>query len=161
MYEEIVTKAIIGKGKKSFRNKYEFSLSEESNDILGIYIMNHKVNPVKENDKVRINGSFDTNIWYTFDNNTKTKVDTQRINYSELIDVELKENAIFNEKSEIEVEIIKKPTAMTVDNIKNILKYEIEKVLSIDIIGNTKVKVKTIEESESEEIDDINVDYLG
>ena len=161
MYEEIVTKAVIGKGKKSFRNKYEYSLSQEAINLLGCYIMNHKTNAIKENENVRINGSFDVNIWYTYDNNTKTMVDVQTINYSELIDINYKDEPK-GENTEIETTYTKMPTVVEAQNIKNILKYEVEKEIEVLMLGNAKVRIKTIEEPQIDDIDkEINTDYLG
>ena len=177
MQTEIVTKAVIGKGKKSFNNKYEFLLSEESSGVLGCYILNHKINAFPENGNIRINGSFDTNIWYSYDNNTKTKVEVQRINYSELLNINLKEGTSLNDNSEIEVHAIKNPTVIDVTSSKNILKYETLKELAIEVLGNAKVKIQTIESSNEEykdllnevsdnDIDNIvdnevNTEYLG
>ncbi len=163
MYEEIVTKAIIGKGKQEYKNNYEFLLTDDVSSILGCYIQNHKILATIENSKVRINGSFDTNIWYSFDNNTKTKVEVQRINYTELMDIHLKEDIEINESFEIEALSTKKPVVVNVNTSKNLIKYEVEKELSIDILGNAKVKVQTYKNDDvvDNEIGNINTDYLG
>lgn len=39
-YKEIVTKAVIGKGKKYFRNNYLVEVSGPSN-VLGCWVINH------------------------------------------------------------------------------------------------------------------------
>ena len=163
MYEEIVTKAIIGKGKQEYKNNYEFLLTDDVSHVLGCYIQNHKILATMENDKVRINGSFDTNIWYSFDNNTKTKVEVQRINYTELMDIHLKEDIEINESFEIEALSTKKPVVVNVNASKNLIKYEVEKELSIDILGNAKVKVQTYKNDDvvDSEIGNINTTYLG
>jgi len=40
-FKEIVTKAIVGKGKKTFRNNYEIALEDEVDTVLGCWIINH------------------------------------------------------------------------------------------------------------------------
>ena len=40
-YKEIVTKAIIGKGKKFFKNNYSVEAKEATN-VLGCWVINHK-----------------------------------------------------------------------------------------------------------------------
>lgn len=40
-YKEIVTKAIIGKGKKYFKNDYTLTPEEKPSTILGCWIINH------------------------------------------------------------------------------------------------------------------------
>ena len=123
--------------------------------------MNHKTNAIKENNSVRINGSFDTNIWYTYEDNTKTKVDTQTINYSELIDINYKDESI-KDNIEVETNFTIAPTVVEANAIKNILKYEIEKEIEVLVLGNAKVRVKTIAEEEMDDIDkEIDIDYLG
>lgn len=40
-YREIVTKAVIGKGKKSFSNHYSLIPEEKPSTILGCWVINH------------------------------------------------------------------------------------------------------------------------
>ena len=42
-YKEIVTKAVIGKGKKKYRNSYQISVEEKPTTILGCWIINHLI----------------------------------------------------------------------------------------------------------------------
>ena len=41
-YKEIVTKAIIGKGKKYFKNNYNIEAKEATN-VLGCWVINHLI----------------------------------------------------------------------------------------------------------------------
>ena len=40
-YREIVTKAVIGKGKKKYRNSYQVTVEHAPSTILGCWIINH------------------------------------------------------------------------------------------------------------------------
>ena len=80
-YKEIVTKTVIGKGKKNFNNKYSIDVNDNISNILGCWVINHKFNGNMENNDVLVNGSFDVNIWYSYDNDTKTNVINDTINY--------------------------------------------------------------------------------
>lgn len=40
-YKEIVTKTIIGKGKKVFKNDYEIVVDKDINNVLGCWVINH------------------------------------------------------------------------------------------------------------------------
>ena len=42
MFKEIVTKAVIGKGKKYFKNNYNLLAEHNANTILGCWVINHK-----------------------------------------------------------------------------------------------------------------------
>lgn len=41
LYKEIVTKAIIGKGKKYFKNNYSLTVSDNPTTVLGCWVINH------------------------------------------------------------------------------------------------------------------------
>ena len=84
-YKEIVTKAVIGKGKKYFKNKYSVKSEVVPSTILGCWIINHKFKGYVQGDDVVVDGSFDINIWYSYDNDTKTSVITKNIPYKELV----------------------------------------------------------------------------
>ena len=82
-YKEIVTKAVIGKGKKKYRNSYQITVEQVPTTILGCWIINHNFSAREDNGKILINGSFDANIWYSYDSDTKTAVITKKITYTE------------------------------------------------------------------------------
>lgn len=177
-FKEIVTKAIVGKGKKTFRNNYEIALENEVDTVLGCWIINHTMSGKNNNGKVKINGSYDVNIWYSYDGNTKTDVASKRINYEHNVDISLKDDGNLNDSSEIIIRSLKNPTCVEVSSEDNVIKYVVEKELGIEIIGDTKVKIaiyndeeeyETLDDTMSEEeldeviseIDDVNEDYLN
>ena len=140
-FKEIVTKAIVGKGKKTFRNNYEIALEDEVDTVLGCWIINHTMSGKNNNGKVKINGSYDVNIWYSYDGNTKTDVASKRINYEHNVDISLKDDGNLNDSSEIIIRSLKNPTCVEVSSEDNVIKYVVEKELGIEIIGDTKVKI--------------------
>lgn len=176
MYKEIVTKAVIGKGKKVFRDKYEAITTDKIDTVLGCWVINHKMSGVNEHGKVKITGSFDVNIWYSYEDNTKTSVEARKISYTEIVNVRLKEDSVLTNDSEIIITSLKNPTVVDVSARNNIISYEIEKELGIEIIGDTKVMVQIMdneyedfdiieEEISNEELgeiidNEINEDYL-
>ena len=82
-YKEIVTKAVIGKGKKYYKNKYSIQTEHTPTTVLGCWVINHNFKGYEENGKIIVDGSFDVNIWYSYDNDSKTTVITKKINYIE------------------------------------------------------------------------------
>ena len=50
-FKEIVTKAIIGKGKKYFKNNYSVEASGVTN-VLGCWVINHKFKGYKTGEKI-------------------------------------------------------------------------------------------------------------
>ena len=78
-YKEIVTKAIIGKGKKYYKNTYTIDTENEPSTVLGCWVINHKFKGNDVGGKIVVDGSFDVNLWYSYNNDTKTTVITKKI----------------------------------------------------------------------------------
>ena len=148
-YKEIVTKAVIGKGKKTFRNSYDITIEDKVDTVLGCWVINHNLTGKNDGGSVLIKGNFDVNIWYSYDNNTRTNVATKRVNYEEKVNVKLKEESTLTDNSEIIIKSLKNPNCVDVSVNDNVIKYIIEKELGIEIIGDTKVKI-AIESDEDE-----------
>ena len=55
-YREIVTKAVIAKGKKAFTSTHSVSVDNRPSTILGCWIINHNFNGIKNGNTITING---------------------------------------------------------------------------------------------------------
>ena len=146
-YREIVTKTVIGKGKKTFSNHYNLTPEQTPTTILGCWVINHNFKGYKNGDKIEVDGSCDVNIWYAYDNDTKTIVTKKTITYRELLSVARKRESDINGEEEIIVRSLKQPTCTKVDIVNGTISYDIEKELGVEIVGDTKVKI-AIEEDE-------------
>lgn len=152
MFKEIVTKAVIGKAKKTSAGNYILIPEETPNTVLGCWVINHSFNGSNNNGNVIINGAFDVNVWYSYDDDTKTAVSTKRFNYDDTMKVTLKNNVTLNDKSEIIVRSLKQPTVTNVNLNNGVVNLNIEKELGVEIIGDTKLKVSVEEEEDDYEI---------
>ena len=171
-YKEIITKAIIGKGKKIFKNEYSVECEKDIDTVLGCWVINHDLKGIKDGEYIKIVGSYDINIWYSYDNNTKTDVVSNKMFYEERVRVRIKENSEINDNTEIIIRSLKNPTWIDVSNSDKTIKYTISKELGIEILGDTKIKIPISvneddydviidEESLSDEIDkSVNENYL-
>ena len=169
-YKEIVTKTVIGKGKKSFNNKYSIEVNDNVSNILGCWVINHKFNGNMENNDVLVNGSFDVNIWYSYDNDTKTNVINDTISYNDLISI--KSRIKTGKDSEIIVKALKQPECKDVKINGKTIDFNIEKELGIEVVGDEKIKILTedndddwtnlndLDEKVSEEIDKIKEENI-
>ena len=110
-YREIVTKAVVSKGKKLFTSTNSVTVNNPST-ILGCWVINHNFNGVKEGNKIIIDGSYDVNIWYSYDNDTKTDVVRETNKYSEVINMRERDNG---SGEEIIVRSLKQPNCVKVD----------------------------------------------
>lgn len=154
-YREIVTKTVLGKGKKQFTNHYVLTSEEKPTTILGCWIINHKFEGIKQNDKIKVKGSCDVNIWYSYDNDTKTIVSKQTITYEELLNVTKKTESNISVTSEVIVRSLKDPMCTKVEIKDDKIHYDVTKELGIEIVGDAKVRIAVDEnEDEWEEIID-------
>ena len=162
-YKEIVTKAIIGKGKKHFKNSYEAKADYEPTTILGCWVINNQFSGYKTGDKIGVKGSYDINIWYSYENDTKTAVINQTITYDDLFNVKVRENADLSGDTDIIVRALKQPACQGV-NIKEgkTVEFTIEKELGVEIVGETKMKIAIEEDEEpgDEIVDDVDEETL-
>lgn len=147
-YKEIVTKAVIGKGKKHFKDVYNLQTEALPSTVLGCWLINHKFRGYKSGDKIMVDGSFDTNIWYSYDNDSKTGVVSKKIDYSEGVNVKAKEDLDLTNDTEIIVRALKQPNCVKVEIKDGTIEFEIEKELGIELVGDTKVKIVVEEEEE-------------
>lgn len=152
VYKEIVTKAVIGKGKKTFTNKYLLNVDNKVDTVLGCWVINHNIFGINESNSVLIKGNFDVNIWYSYDNNTKTGVATDNVSYEERLNVKLKDENTLNDNSEIIVRALRNPNCIEATSDGNKINYEIEKEIGIEIVGDTKVRILT-----DDEVDDYDI----
>lgn len=140
-YKEIVTKTIIGKGKREFKNTYEMETEVSVDTVLGCWVINHDIKGVKDGEYIKINGSYDINIWYSYDNNTKTNVISRKEYYEEKVKVRIKDNSYLNNDSDIIVRSLKNPTCTNVSNNANVITYTISKELGIEIVGDQIIRI--------------------
>ena len=154
-YKEIVSKTVIGKGKKTFKNDYELTTDTDVDTVLGCWVINHKIHGKKDEEYIKINGSYDINIWYSYDNNTKTNVVSKKMFYEEKVRVKVRENGDLNDDSEIIIRSLKNPTCIDVSNEDKTIKYTISKELGIEIVGDAKIRIPV---SNTEEDYDLIID---
>ena len=154
MYKEIVTKAVIGKGKKYFKNSYNLLAENNANTILGCWVINHEFSGSVKNDKVVIDGNFDINIWYSYDDDKKTAVASKNISYSETVSVKLKNDTSIT-GSYILVRALKQPSCSNVKVKDDVIEFDIEKELGIEVVNDAKVKIAIEDDEEPwETLDD-------
>ena len=174
LFKEIVTKAVIGKGKKLFKNNYTIEIENMPSTILGCWVINHKFKGYKTNDKIGVSGSYDVNIWYSYDNDSKTAVVNKNITYDDIFNVKIKENADLSDDIDIIVRTLKQPNCLGVSIDGKNVNFDIEKELGVEIVGDTKVKIAIEEDeepwdviedelsdSDMEEIDKVKEDYIN
>ncbi len=162
-FKEIVTKAVVGKGKKYFKNNYTILAEAKPTTVLGCWVINHRFKGYKTGDKIGVDGSYDVNIWYSYDNDSKTTVVNKKIDYNDLFNLKLKDNADLSSDTDIIVRTLKQPNCTKVNILEDgSINFDIEKELGVEIVGEKKMKIEVAEDEEPWEVieDDADDDIL-
>ena len=171
-YREIISKAVISKGKKVFTQEDNIDSKNIPSTILGCWVINHQFSGIKQNNQIIINGSYDINIWYSYDNDTKTDVVKKTQSYSEV--VKMREDYGDYDNATIIVRSLTDPKCDNVLIEGNTIKYKIDLELGIELVGDIKVKVEVddnlddytlIEEKQEDKVmekidEEVKEDYL-
>ena len=164
---EIVTRAVVAKGKKVFNLVEKVRTFEKPYSILGCWIINHEFEASKINDVVKLDGEFEVNIWFSTNNNTKTDIIRETITYKKEIVTKTIVKDYLENTDDILARIIQHPTVTNAKIIDDTVQLDITFEIIAEIIGETKMKVTVFKEVENweEEIDtldmDINENFLG
>jgi len=138
---EIVTKAIVGKGKKIIRINDVVMPNHEAFSILGCWIINHEFEATLIDNKVEIAGNFEANIWYSYDDNTKTDIAKKIIGYSEVVKTRQIVKEVSSDTRDVIVRILQQPTCTNAKINNSGLELEIIFEVVAEVIGETKMMV--------------------
>lgn len=143
-FREIITKAVCGSGSKAIQSVNEVIPNQQPSSILGCWIINHEYRAQKQaTDLVKIEGSYDINVWYSFHENSKTEVVTEQINYTDEIPLSTLDEHSLQDFDEVIAKVVKQPNCLqcSIGDGKRI-QVEIEREFMVEVIGETKVNVR-------------------
>lgn len=163
MYSEIVTKAVVGKGRIANDGEVLIDVEHNISKVLGCWVINHFFVSNFDNGKVFAKGRYDIHVWYGVDNDTDTVVHKQTVDYFEEFSLNVKNDVEIKEDNEFSVRCVKYPTCVGVSlNESGKISVKIEKELGLDVIGETKLKVQISSNEEwLDDISNINVNYMN
>lgn len=173
-YREIITKAVVARGRKQFKSSYSVTSKQTPLKILGCWVVNHEFNAKKFSELVEVNGCFDVNIWYSYhdDGDTKTGVLTERIDYCDKITLNYVDKQCIDTKKVI-AKAIQQPNCLEAVLEENNINVLVERELYVEVIGETKICVKVNSnqcsetednyalEIHDEELANLNTEILG
>lgn len=163
---EIVTRAVLAKGRKILKVKETVNINDDVTSVLGCWIINHQFEATLIGKDVKINGSFENNIWYSLNDNTRTEVIRTTTEYEGKVRVKEVVNDNISDHCDVVVRVLQQPTCtnalITPDGIVVDVVFE----LLVEVIGETKMVVSVINQVNlNESIDDfeneINEDFLN
>ncbi len=158
-YREIITKAVCGKGKKFTETSHAVTPNHRPSSILGCWIINHQYEAKKKGDVVEVAGAYDINVWYSYNDNTKTEVVTEKKSYVDKVPIVMRDEQAISNQFDVVARATQQPNTLECsieDNGK--IKVELEREFVCDIIGETKVWAKVDPDGFDE--DDVDFDEL-
>ena len=171
-YREIITKAVVAKGRKFTKSNETICPEQSPSSILGCWIINHHYTAKKNGKTVQISGSFDVSIWYSYNKNTKTGVKTEKVQYTDVVNLKYRDPDFLDDR-EIVVKVVQQPNCIeaciNADGQKIVV--EVEKEFFVEVIGETKVVVAVspdgraddddwFNDVDDEDLDEIQPDFI-
>ncbi|GAB7388340.1 outer spore coat protein CotE [Bacillaceae bacterium] len=158
---EIIVKAVCGKGRKFSQATHAITPNHSPSTILGAWIINHTYDAEKAGDVIEVIGSYDINIWYSYDNNTKTEVTKETVSYVEQVPLSYLDN---NHRGPLEVhaQATQQPNCIeaAVASTNDAIIVKVEREFAVEVIGETKVCV-VVCPGGCDEIGDKDFDFAG
>lgn len=165
-YQEIVTKAVIGKGKKQTSDTYEIEVINNPSKVLGCWIINNQYNCYVLDEKVYVEGHYDAHIWFGCNEDSDTSLIKETKYYKEEIPFKMRQGETLTNKVELKGYCVKYPTCSSLSIVDNKINFTVDKDFVIDAIGEAVIKVQVSQVivddwAIDEEIDkNVNVDYI-
>lgn len=140
---EIITKAVIAKGRKRATLTDQLSLKVQADGILGAWVTNHKINTaISVEGYVEVTGQFDIDVWYSYQSNQVTEVLRATIRYSEQIAVtSIGGEALGEEEVRVDVTLYPRCREATLQSKGNEIRIEVEIGFSAAILAECSLYV--------------------
>lgn len=171
-YREIITKAVVAKGRKFTKSNETICPEHHPSSILGCWIINHHYTAKKVGKTVQISGSFDVSIWYSYNKNTKTGVKTDKVEYTDVVHLKYREPGIIDDR-EIVVKVVQQPNCIeaSIKSDGKTVEVDVEKEFFVEVIGETRVNVAInpsgfndddgwFSDVDDDELENINPDFI-
>ncbi|TDF99547.1 outer spore coat protein CotE [Paenibacillus piri] len=140
---EIYTKAVCGKGRKFSQVTNTVTPPHAPTSILGAWIINNQYDAVKSGDGVEVVGTYDINIWYSYDKNTKTDVAKETVSYSELVGLSYLDKKHRPSSAEVSAVATQEPNCVEagISSRGDSVVIRVEREFKVEMIAETKVCV--------------------
>lgn len=162
---EIVTRAVVAKGKKLIRLKEKIKPENDAFSVLGCWVINHEFDATLDDKVVDVRGKFEIDVWYSYDDNTKTDVTRNLITYDQKIKVREVICDNIGERCDVVVRVQQPPTCTNACITEEGILVDVVFEMLSEVIGETKMMVTvfacnetydTVEDFE----DEINEDFI-
>ncbi|MEI7024360.1 outer spore coat protein CotE [Paenibacillus sp. y28] len=140
---EIITKAVCGKGRKFSQVSHMVSPPHAPTSILGAWVINHQYEAVKSADGIEVVGTYDINIWYSYNKNTQTDVAKETVSYVETVGLSYLDSKHRPATVEVAAEATQEPNCVeaSISRSGGGVVIRVEREFSVEMVAETKVCV--------------------
>lgn len=140
---EIISKAICGRGRQFMQVAQPFSPQHRPTTILGAWVINHTYEANKNGDAIEVIGSYDLNLWYAYNGNSKTDVAKETFTYVQLVPLQHIDPHHRPHTVEVYASAIQEPNCIeaTISGKDGKVIVRIELELQAEIVAETKLHV--------------------
>lgn len=140
---EIITKAVCGKGRKFSTITHTVTPPHHPTSILGAWIINHQYEAVKSGDGIEVIGSYDINIWYSYNKNSQTDVAKETVSYVELVNLSYVDPKHRTSTEEVAADATQEPNCVeaTISANGSSVLIRVEREFAVEMVAETKVCV--------------------
>ncbi|MFC6332185.1 outer spore coat protein CotE [Paenibacillus septentrionalis] len=143
---EIITKAVCGKGRKFSTSTHTVTPPHRPTSILGAWVINTKYEAVKSSSGVEVIGTYDINIWYSYNNNSQTDVAKESVQFVENVPLYYLDPKHRASTTEVFAESITEPNCIeaNISSSGDSVVVRVEREFAVEMIAETKVSVAVV-----------------
>jgi len=149
---QIVTKAVVAKGRKKTETCETLRPPNNPSSILGCWVINHTHQAKKHGKFVEVTGKYDINVWYAHHDHSKTSVFSETVPYKERIKLHYREEDTHGVE-DIHVHVFQQPNCteaiITPDGEE--FKVTVERELHAEVVGETTICIQVHPQDYEEE----------
>ncbi|MFX3674029.1 MAG: outer spore coat protein CotE [Paenisporosarcina sp.] len=137
---QIVTKAVVAKGKKKTEACEKLQPPNNPSSILGCWVINHTHQAKKHGKVVEVTGKYDINVWYAHHDHSKTSVFSETVPYRERIKLAYRDDESHGFE-DVQVRILQQPNCTEAIITPDGEQFEVtvERELLAEVVGETTV----------------------
>jgi len=151
---EIITKAVCGKGRKVSLRTHTITPKQKPSNILGCWIINHSFDANKVGDVIEVAGSYDVQIWVSFNKNTDTAVIKENVSFVENVPLSFFDNNCRG-KLEVHAQALQQPNCLEakISGTGDSILVKVESEFAVEVVGETKLCVVICDSCHDDEKD--------
>ncbi|MDF2937792.1 MAG: cotE [Paenibacillaceae bacterium] len=140
---EIITKAVCGKGRKFSQVSHTVVPPHAPTSILGAWIINNQYEAQKSGESIEVVGTYDINIWYSYDKNTKTDVAKETVSYVDTVPLSYLDKKHRGTTAEVSASATQEPNCIeaVVSSSGTGVVIRVEREFKVELVAETKVRV--------------------